>query len=441
MRMTTAHKCILLSLSSLLVLFFLFLYSVEGLVLPIRVVGGSMAETFYGPHYSICCPDCRFRFPVDATSLPPTQTIRCPNCGYQNAAQEDRPVFAGERLLVDRLTYQLREPARWEPILFRSSQPPLEYCLKRVVGLPNESVKIAAGDVWINDRRLKKDWPTSRAMAIMVHDSRFRSTAPDTPLRWRPWTGANGWERIADGFHFDAENKDDPAHQNDWLVYHHLDFLRGAPRISGRITDDYAYNQTISRSLYPTDDLVLSAQVQARGSGRLKFRVGACDLQLDTASGRGMLLDAGHLWAEFSWDPSRLRQLTQIEVAVVDRQFFFVLAGEVLVSCDLEDASKANGNSERIAAVAPQPSKRQFFLGIGAENIDLHITDLQVLRDVYYTKDIVGFPHSRSGVCQVGEDEFFVLGDNSPISLDSRRDAESALVDRDNLRGRVWRWR
>jgi hypothetical protein len=41
----------------------------------------------------------------------------------------------------------------------------------------------------------------------------------------------------------------------------------------------------------------------------------------------------------------------------------------------------------------------------------------------------------------LGEDEFFVLGDNSPVSLDSRRDAAVAIVLRADLLGRVWRWR
>ena len=40
-----------------------------------------------------------------------------------------------------------------------------------------------------------------------------------------------------------------------------------------------------------------------------------------------------------------------------------------------------------------------------------------------------------------GEEEFFVLGDNSPVSLDSRQDTDRAIVRRPDLLGRVWRWR
>ncbi|MEK6269805.1 MAG: S26 family signal peptidase, partial [Planctomycetales bacterium] len=69
------------------------------------------------------------------------------------------------------------------------------------------------------------------------------------------------------------------------------------------------------------------------------------------------------------------------------------------------------------------------------------VDDLLVRRDIYYTPDIQGISASRVGDYHLGKKEFFVLGDNSPVSLDSRQDTDEAIVRRADVLGRVWRWR
>jgi len=53
----------------------------------------------------------------------------------------------------------------------------------------------------------------------------------------------------------------------------------------------------------------------------------------------------------------------------------------------------------------------------------------------------VGVAHTRRGECQLGEGQFFVLGDNSPLSLDSRREGADTLMERADIRGCAVRWR
>lgn len=52
-----------------------------------------------------------------------------------------------EYLIVDEISYRFREPQRGEIIVFRYPQNPQEYFIKRVIGLPGESVKIKDNSV------------------------------------------------------------------------------------------------------------------------------------------------------------------------------------------------------------------------------------------------------------------------------------------------------
>lgn len=55
----------------------------------------------------------------------------------------------GDYLIVDELTYRFREPQRGEVIVFRPPQAIKDYYIKRIIGLPGETVKIKDGQVII----------------------------------------------------------------------------------------------------------------------------------------------------------------------------------------------------------------------------------------------------------------------------------------------------
>lgn len=54
-----------------------------------------------------------------------------------------------EYLIVDELSFRLREPQRGEVIVFRAPPEPSKFYIKRVIGLPGETVKIEEGTVTI----------------------------------------------------------------------------------------------------------------------------------------------------------------------------------------------------------------------------------------------------------------------------------------------------
>lgn len=58
-------------------------------------------------------------------------------------------LFSGDVLLTDKLTYRNRDPKRYEIILFINENDG-EELVKRVIGLPGETVRLAAGKIFIN---------------------------------------------------------------------------------------------------------------------------------------------------------------------------------------------------------------------------------------------------------------------------------------------------
>jgi signal peptidase I len=63
------------------------------------------------------------------------------------------PTFdSGEYLIVDQLTYQfIEEPERGEVIVFRFPRDPSKYFIKRVVGLPGETIELREDKVLVSN--------------------------------------------------------------------------------------------------------------------------------------------------------------------------------------------------------------------------------------------------------------------------------------------------
>jgi signal peptidase I len=60
------------------------------------------------------------------------------------------PTFdTGEYLLIDELTYHFHEPERGDVIIFKYPKDPSQYFIKRIIGLPGETVSISDANVSI----------------------------------------------------------------------------------------------------------------------------------------------------------------------------------------------------------------------------------------------------------------------------------------------------
>jgi len=66
-----------------------------------------------------------------------------------NGASMDPTFATGQFLIVDRLTYRLNEPKRGDVIVFQYPNDRSKYFIKRIIGLPGESIDIKNGEITI----------------------------------------------------------------------------------------------------------------------------------------------------------------------------------------------------------------------------------------------------------------------------------------------------
>jgi len=77
----------------------------------------------------------------------------CPNCGLSVDLLRERdggleydpryPSFNGDRILVNKFAYDFAEPDRWDVVVFRYPEDAKVNYIKRLVGLPGETVSLA----------------------------------------------------------------------------------------------------------------------------------------------------------------------------------------------------------------------------------------------------------------------------------------------------------
>ena len=77
-----------------------------------------------------------------------------------NVGQSMEPTLAsGDRVLTNRLIYKLTDPKRGDLIVFKpNGNENSHYYIKRVIGLPGETIQIIDGFIYINGERLKEGY-------------------------------------------------------------------------------------------------------------------------------------------------------------------------------------------------------------------------------------------------------------------------------------------
>lgn len=459
---------------------------------------GSMAPTLLGYHKQVTCPTCSHQFAKgisieeaegsNSTSMASTASASgfdphgatgtaCPNCGRTGLTVEGLPKNEGDQLLVNKHAFALRSPHRWEVIVFRNPSEPLEAYVKRVVGMPGESIEIRSGEVYANGVRQRKSLAAQLGTRILVDEQQNQPDAEDEDWepRWSTETADSNWSATDSGFRFEPAQRGDSL---DWLEYQHWvvsggthrtevplavwpteltlpssefsdleydaekkllaltgtltaaerdrwlerteneEFHKALHRLYRRshrapITDEYGYNQHFEGTRnYPVRDLMLEFSIaQWPSSGQLVAQLadgaGHIDFQFDFEAGQVRIAPSANRSADRSWKLPTLKPGPhQILVSIFD--------GQALVAVDElpigEPLPLADAMGEPEAAWRIRPAR------IGATGGSLAVTDLRLYRDVYYTP--------KNGADQktfsLRDDEYFVLGDNSPVSVDSR---------------------
>lgn len=70
---------------------------------------------------------------------------------YVKGASMEPNFHEHDYLLVDEISYRFHQPGRGDTIVFRYPDDPQEYFIKRVIGLPGETVMIKDGGVYVTD--------------------------------------------------------------------------------------------------------------------------------------------------------------------------------------------------------------------------------------------------------------------------------------------------
>ena len=402
----------------------------------------------------------------------------CPNCGRTGLSVNSLPKNEGDQLLVNKHAFELRVPHRWEVIVFRNPSDPLEAYVKRVVGLPGEKIEIQNGEVLADGVMQRKSLASQLGTRILVdeHIHQPASDNEDWEPRWSAERAATQWQKTEEGFKFGGKASEAPF---DWLEFRHwvvsggshvtevplprwpkslplpsaeftsleydaktqLVSIRGALSAAERdrwlarsdepafqqvlqklyrrshfapISDEYGYNQHYEGvEAYRVTDVMLEFDLEScPRSGELDVRIAAgrtfADCRLNLAS------DVMTIAFNASTDvdasirlPESIHQgRHQFAVSVFDGQLVIGMDGEPLGEPILLPSSQDAPPSPWVERLAR----------IGARGAEVTVSNLCMYRDVYYT------PKNNAGAKQflLDSDEYFVLGDNSPVSVDSR---------------------
>lgn len=168
--------------------FVLRAFMVEAFVIPT----GSMAPRLMGEHWQLVCPTCGYDYaygvPRHVQNSPKFNRARqqtpsgavCPNCGSQFPATLD-PDYprGGDRVLVMKYLYRLTDPQPWDVVVFRNPQNNRENYIKRLIGVPGETIEILHGDVFV--RQGEGSWQVrtkppraQREMWQVIFDNDYR---------------------------------------------------------------------------------------------------------------------------------------------------------------------------------------------------------------------------------------------------------------------------
>ncbi len=506
-------------------------FEAEAFVIPT----GSMAPTLMGRHKDVVCPECGYRYSASGSdeadrngsvkrkrdgSIDESWQVvgcTCPNCRfYMNVDPLDQevsesPSYSGDRIWVSKVPYHLSEPSRWDVIVFRFPEEAETYYIKRLVGLPNETVRIFHGDIYSkgpsdSDFVLQRKPPDKvRAMAQIVHDSDHVSPTllkRGWPPRWRAMSAdknSGAWRASDDTRSYSTDGSSD---EPTWIRYEHRvpsfgawDAMLNDRWSPGReprpqlITDFYAFNTRVLRAgaeetpgmlgLHWVGDLIVDCELDVQGeSGEALFELVKAGRHfraaIDVATGDATLtIDGRSDWRRTAKTSVRGPGKRRVMFANVDRQLILWVDDKV-VEFDKPATYDEQGDDHPQAGsdggdLAPA--------GIGSKGAWLAVNHLRVLRDIYYIADdrISAIPindyHRTGGIVPIlrsdelaaffstpehwsnpagsvfdarqevkvdlGSDQFFVLGDNSPASSDARFWMRGHYVDRKLLIGKA----
>ncbi len=404
---------------------------------PFRIPTGSMANTLAGAHFRIRCLQCGYKYdhgfdPQDYGLAPDTvpggnvrpPSTRCPSCGQYAPGNKSMPIVNGDRVLVLKCAYQLFEPKRWDVVVFKNPpEPPINY-IKRLIGLAGETVEIIDGDIYIDGRISRKPAKVQRELWMPVYDNDYQPVRPKECFfnhhSWQqPFKNIEGSNWGLDDDSPTIFRLDSAADEINTIFYD--------TDIGNNFRGAYAYNEVQKYAYQPfCSDLKVrfyADSAERRGSIGVSLSKYETHYKAWVDFGNGP--EGADLAGEMVIAKVRqgkeevlerkpvevpgLNKPTLVKFINVDHQLIFQFGVEKLVY-DLGRGPDDAG--ERTVGI--QPSVKIFGSG------KLMLSHIAIFRDIHYTESNHSGRAMEGSPFTLGKDEFFVLGDNSPNSEDSR---------------------
>jgi signal peptidase I len=405
-----------------------------------KIPTGSMAPTLLGVHKDVTCPNCGWSFARDHHGSRAT----CPNCLF-NIDVRDNGSHGGNRLFVNKFMYDFYKPERWNVVVFKYplAEVTCKDCgyfsedvewveglkcrkcgstrlkrkhknyIKRLVGLPGEELQIAGGDLYINSHVAKKPREVQEELWVPVYNSKYVPKRESVPA-WA-FEGA-GW-KVAGPPHKGAGTLPSKEDRRDASV---ASLLLEAPQSTSlatftrRIKDSYAYNDT--RGEAEVGDVKIAFSVNpTQGTGAILCVIERdedlflASLAIKSTAGQpeksylersGKRLQEAEVYLTYG-------QSYRIEFYHADGGVRLLLDGRELFSYDYDMTLPAKGISRS-------------GVRIGGRAVTCRFEDIEVYRDIYYSSNLSSGRWGGISPVRMGREEYFVLGDNSINSKDSR---------------------
>ncbi len=385
----------------------------------------------------------------------------------------EKPARAGDRILVQKYLYEIFPPKRFDVVVFKNPEDARDNFIKRLIGLPDEQVWLADGDVFARPRT---DAPTENEQAL--HEGWTVQRKPDRIQRslWRTvyssefaplelTTGAAPWFKqpwLTDGFQTtDARvyttSGPEPAilawNLEDWPITNWVSY------------NEIGLDRSIqSRLYYPVGDIRIRAGIRPDGPGlaatpliRAAGHEFRADLRPDAANPRRYDLRIERRPIEPANAPWELMASDTVNRAVFapgrTTAIEFWHADQAL-SLWIDDRKALSAEYdidpvERLRLVtgedvsAPDLPSHFLYLGDNPTRYDRHIVGADwtlsgsgatlmrvgLDRDIYYEParynagSLAAVPAlgtHPANLATLNSDQFFVCGDNSPYSKDGR---------------------
>ena len=400
-----------------------------------RIPTGSMADTLKGAHFQFRCPQCGQQYDYgfvpesyglrkDSLPHPSLQiksTSRCPNCGSYNTSNGTSKIGNGDRILVLKCLYQFFEPKRWDVIVFKDPLDPKINYIKRLIAKPGETVEIIDGDIYIDGKIARKPPKVQQELWMPVYNNDMQPVKPNHGVfnghRWQqPFRSAEG-----SNWHIDPQNPtrftlDTPADKVNTLFYD--------TNLGNNFRCTYAYNNISDyRNMEFCSDLKVSlyAQLQSKNAS-----VGAGLSKYDTKY-KAMVTGDGQMTISSDIDgQTKILAQKQINMSVVGKAVAveFINVDHKLIFNFAKDKLTFDLGTEpnSVGEIKPQKQAKLEIYGSG----ELTLSHLRIARDSHYLS-VTGENRKNNshgqGICgpfKLNKDKFFVCGDNSPNSYDSR---------------------